>query len=221
MAYADQGMSSRRITAIVVVALLHALLGYAFVTGLALNVATSVIEDLKTFDVEEAPPPPPEEPPPPPEQVEAPPPPVVSPPPIVRTPTIIAPPVTTVRVAPPPVITPQAPVAPPPPPPPPVPTVSKAAGARGNPADWITNNDYPSSAIRDEAEGVSGIAWDINEQGRVENCVVTATSGNSALDEAACRLITRRGRYTAALDQNGQPIRSKQSRRVRWQLPEN
>ncbi|HWH18691.1 MAG TPA: energy transducer TonB, partial [Allosphingosinicella sp.] len=66
MAYADQKMSQGRITAIIIVALLHALLGYAFVTGLAYNVVKKVAEDLKTFDVEEEPPPPEEEPPPPP-----------------------------------------------------------------------------------------------------------------------------------------------------------
>lgn len=38
MSYADQKMSSGRITAIAIVALLHALLGYAFITGLAYNV---------------------------------------------------------------------------------------------------------------------------------------------------------------------------------------
>ncbi len=58
MAYADQKMSSGRIAAIVIVALLHALLGYAFITGLAFNVVKKVAEDLKTFDVQEEPPPP-------------------------------------------------------------------------------------------------------------------------------------------------------------------
>ena len=57
MSYADQKMSSGRMTAIVIVALLHALLGYAFVTGLAYNVVKKVSEDLKTFDVTEEPPP--------------------------------------------------------------------------------------------------------------------------------------------------------------------
>ena len=85
MAYADQKMSSGRITAIIIVALLHALLGYAFITGLAYNVVKQVAEDLKTFDVEEEPPPPEEEPPPPPPDQPMEPPPVVSPPPIVRT----------------------------------------------------------------------------------------------------------------------------------------
>src|SRR3954451_6306067 len=102
MAYADNKMSQGRITAIVIVAIIHALLGYAFVTGLAYNVIKKAAEDLKTFNVEE-PPPPPDEPPPPPPKTPDTPPPIVAPPPIVRT-NITPPQITTVSVAPPPVI---------------------------------------------------------------------------------------------------------------------
>ena len=67
MSYANRRqMSSNRTVAIVIVALLHVLLGYALITGLAYNVIKKAAEDLKTFDVEDEPPPPPEEPPPPP-----------------------------------------------------------------------------------------------------------------------------------------------------------
>jgi hypothetical protein len=68
MAYADNKMSTGRIAAIVIVAILHALLGYAFVTGLAYNVVKKVAADLKTFNVEEPPPPEEKPPPPPPDQ---------------------------------------------------------------------------------------------------------------------------------------------------------
>ena len=61
--------------------------------------------------------------------------------------------------------------------------------------------------------------WDINEQGRAENCRVTGTSGNTDLDEATCSLIIRRARYKAALDQSGQPTRSQAKQTWLWQLP--
>src|SRR3712207_4262907 len=85
MAYADNRMSRSRMTAIFIVAILHALLGYALITGLAYNVVKKVAANLKTFNVEEEPPPPKEKPPPPPPDVPQTPPPVVTPPPIVRT----------------------------------------------------------------------------------------------------------------------------------------
>src|SRR4028118_1844088 len=81
VSYADQRMSAGRIWAIVIVALLHALIGYAFVTGLATKALKQIKEDLKTFDVEEPPPPEEEPPPPPPDTPTQPPPPTPPPPP--------------------------------------------------------------------------------------------------------------------------------------------
>jgi protein TonB len=226
MAYVDQKMSSSRLTAIIIVALLHALLGYAFVSGLALKVAKQAVQDLKTFDVIEEPPPPEEEPPPP---VETPvpvqPPPVVTPPPLVRTP---APPplVTTTNVPPPAApITPKAapappaPVAPPAPPPAP-PRKVETAKARGNPGTWISDADYPSSALRAEESGTTGFRLEIGANGRVTNCTVTSSSGSSALDSATCRLLRSRARFTPAKDQNGNPTTDTYSSRIQWRLPD-
>src|SRR6476469_8127208 len=122
MSYANRRqMSGNKTVAIVIVGLLHVLIGYALITGLAYNVIKKAAEDLKTFDVEDQPPPPPEEPPPPEQkQVETPPPPVVSPPPLVRS-NVQTPIIQTAPVAPPPVITPTARPAPPAPPAPPPP----------------------------------------------------------------------------------------------------
>jgi protein TonB len=217
MAYADQTMSTRKAVSIGLVVALHAALGYAFITGLAYNVIKKAAQDLKVVDVQEAPPPPEQKPPPPPPEQKFEPPPIVAPPPLVQTPTI-APPIVSVPTPPPVVITPTAPPAPPPPP---APVVSKAAGAKGDPAQWVTSDDYPPAALREEREGVTKVTWQINEQGRIENCSVTASSGSPDLDETACRVLTRRGRYSPAMDQSGKPMRTTQSRTIRWQIPKN
>ena len=225
MAYVDQKMSSSRVTAIVIVALLHALLGYAFVSGLALKVAKQAVQDLKTFDVIEEPPPPEEEPPPPPETpVPVQPPPVVSPPPIVRTNTP-PPPVSTVNVAPPaPPITYTAPPAPPapvaPPPPPPPPRVSQAAKARSNLNSYFSTDDYPSAALRAEEEGRASFRLEVGTNGRVTNCTITSSSGSRSLDDATCRILRSRARYTPAKDQNGNPIAASDTGSITWQLPQ-
>lgn len=220
MAYADQRMSQGRIAAIVFVAILHAFLGYAFITGLAYNVVKQVAADLKTFDVEDEAPPP-EEPPPPPEKVEIQPPPVVAPPPIVRT-NVAPPPVQIVREAPPPVITPTAVPAPPAPPapPPPKPRAAERAKPRGAPGSWVTNDDYPSSAQRAGESGVTSFKLDIGTDGRATNCSVTGSSGSAALDSTACKLLMRRARFTPAKDTQGNPVTDSYSNRVRWELPD-
>ena len=112
MAYADQEMSSNKIISIVLVVIIHLLLGYALVTGLAYTAVKKVASQLDMIDIqEEEPPEEPDEPPPPPEKpIE--PPPVVSPPPIVAPVVAPRPPMRTVPMAPPP----PPPVAAPPPP---------------------------------------------------------------------------------------------------------
>jgi periplasmic protein TonB len=217
MSYVDQGMTQGRVYSIIAVAILHALLAYAFVTGLAYRFVKNVAEDLKTFDVQEEVPPP-EEPPPPPKQ-EVQPPPIVSPPPLVRT-NIAPPPVTVVPTAPPPVITPTAPPAPPPPPPAPPRTVEPAR-ARANLASYVSDADYPASAIRAEEQGTTGFRLTVGPDGRVTNCAVTSSSGSSALDTATCRIMRSRARFTPARDDHGQATTDSVSSRIRWVLPED
>ena len=211
-------------TAIIIVALLHALLGYAFVTGLAYNVVKKVAADLKTFNVEEEPPPPEEKPPPPPPDQPQTPPPMVTPPPIVRTNTP-PPPMVTTSVAPPPQITytappaPPAPPAPAPPPPPPPPKKVTPARAKANLASLFSDEDYPASALRSSESGATGFRLEVGSNGRVTNCTVTSSSGSSALDSTTCRLLRSRARFSPATDSTGAATSDSYSGRIVWRLP--
>ena len=224
MAYAQRKqIGTNRTVAIAIVAIIHAILGYAIVTGLAYNVIKKAAEDLKTFNVEEEPPPPPEEPPPPPPDTPIPetPPPVVSPPPIVRTNTQ-PPPVQTVRVAPPPVITPRAPVAPPappaPPPPPPPVRTTPPQSAVGDLQGLFRGDDYPQSAIERDEQGSVTVRLTVGTNGRVSNCDVSSSSGSRTLDRATCRILQSRARFTPARDSNGNPTTDTVTQRIRWVL---
>jgi len=256
MSYLDQRMSPARIWAMVIVAVLHVLIGFAFVTGFYQRFTGETSRDLDVFDVQE-PPPPEEEPPPPDEPVpEVQSPEIVTPPPMVRPPT--PPPPQTIRTQ----TTPSAPtittradtvgeVRPQPrqtftcwngqsvydlgqcPSRPPemkrcpngtqVP-VTQACPAPAKPpsparliSGSISNADYPAAAIRAEAEGVTRITLTVSPDGRATGCSVTGSSGNSALDQTACRLAQRRFRFQAAT-RNGQPVAGSYSTSIRWQL---
>ena len=216
MSYANRKqMSSNRTAAIIVVALIHAVLGYGLVTGLAYSVIKNAAEDLKTFDVEDEPPPPPEKPPPPPEDT-PPPPQVAAPPPMVR----MAPtqsPIQTIQT-----LNPTPPItytAPPAPPAPPAPRVSQAAKAKGNLLSLFSNDDYPQAAIRSEESGTTAVRLTIGSDGRVSDCSVTSSSGSSSLDGATCSILRRRARFTPAKDQAGNAISDTYSLRIKWVLP--
>ncbi|MBD3761076.1 energy transducer TonB [Rhizorhabdus sp.] len=215
MAYGDQTMSTRKAVSIAMVIVLHAIIGYAFVTGLAYNVVKKVARDLKTFDVEEEAPPPPDKPPPPPPETRVEPPPVVAPPPIVQVAPSVAPPMVTVPSPPPPQITPSAPPAPPPP------AVSRKLEPRGTPGEWVTPEDYPSADLRAENQGTTSFELAIGADGKATDCRVTNSSGFPSLDAKACQMLLRRSRFRAQLDGNGQPMPATYRNRVRWQIPKD
>ncbi len=211
MAYADQSMSGNRITALIIVALIHILLGYALVTGLAYEAAKKVIKRVTTVDIEEEVKKE-EPPPPPPKRADVPPPPVAPP---VKIDVSVAPPtittVTTPPPAPPPLVLAPPPAAPPPPPPPP----AKPATPRNDPGSWATPNDYPSRALREEREGTTTFRVQIADDGSVASCTVTGSSGHADLDDATCKFVQRRARFRKPSDGYG----SSYSNRVRWVIP--
>ena len=208
MAYADQKMSSNRLIALIVVAILHVALGYGLVTGLAYEGVKKVLKRVTTVDIEEEVKK--EEPPPPPKKVDMPPPPVAPP---VRINVSTAPPkFETVAVAPPP-----APVLAPPAPAPKGP--SSSAQPKGNPGSWATTNDYPSRALREERSGTAGFRVTVGADGRVIDCQVTSSSGHADLDQATCANVSRRARFKPAM-QDGQPVQGSYSNRVRWVIPQ-
>ncbi len=217
MAYADQQMSGNRITAFIIVALLHLVLGYALVTGLAYEGVKQIMKKVTTIDIKKDEPK--KEPPPPPKKLTAPPP-IVAPPPKINV-SVAPPPVQTVvtppPVPPPPIIAPPAPVPAPPPPR----FQPKGAAPKGNPANWATTNDYPSRALREEREGTTGFRVTVGPDGRVTSCSVTSSSGSSDLDEATCSNVTRRARFTPAMDGEGNPTSGSYSNRIRWVIPKD
>ena len=221
MAYADQQMSGSRVVAIIIVGLIHVVIGYTLVTGLAYSAVKSVVERVTTVDIEEPEPEPSEEPPPPPEPDTAPPPPVAPPPPINIAPA--PPPIVTQPRIPPPapparIIPPPAPAAPPPAPPP-APSQARAA-QRDNFNRWAARiqEAYPSRAIRREIEGNVGVAVTINAEGRVSSCRVTSSSGESDLDTAACEGMERYARYEPARDAAGNPTTGSDSLTIVYRL---
>jgi protein TonB len=215
MSYADQSMSGNRVTALIIVALIHVAVGYALITGLAYEGYKKVLQRVTAVDIKEEVK---KEPPPPPKKLDIKPPPIVVPPPKINV-TTQAPVVETVREAPPP---PPIVLAPPPPSAPPPPRVTpKSAVPKGNPGSWATTNDYPSRALREEREGTSGFRVTVGPDGRVTDCQITSSSGHADLDAATCDNVRRRARFNAATDGEGNPTTGSYSNRVRWVIPKD
>ncbi len=123
-----------------------------------------------------------------------------------------------VPVAPPPILVPKPIPSPPPPPSPPAPRTVEPARARANLASYVSADDYPAEALFNEEEGIVAFRLTVGPDGRVWNCDVTRSSDSPSLDEATCRIMRSRARFTPARDNHGNPTTDSLSQRIRWVL---
>jgi protein TonB len=183
--YAQQQRNpGKHVTGITVVVLLHLLLGWALVAGLARKVVEVIQAPIETKIIEEVkppPPPPPENLPPPPKT--APPPPSFVPPPEIdiKPPPAPAPAITTTQVVPPPA--PPVTIAPPPapvvvaaPPAPPAPPARVAPKLNFNACD---KPEYPRAARSAEAQGLVVVTYTMDITGVISDAKVEKSSGVS------------------------------------------
>ena len=130
-----------------------------------------------------------------------------SPPPIVAAPSVPGTPVLVPH-----------PISPPAPPPPRA--VLRPPQPRTALQALISANDYPASALRMGAHGRVRFILDVGPDGRVHGCMITRSSGSSALDSTTCALRRRRARFTPAVDSNGMPAAGRVRDQIEWVLPE-
>lgn len=241
----DRERNRDRIKAGIGVAVFHALLGYALITGLGYEVVRQVSDNLKVFKVApEPPPPPPVEKSIPakirtetpegaaaPPSLKAQPSAIVAPPPKVRLP--VPPPVAAV------------------PEPTPVPTGTDTSagvssvdgtgtgtggegkgtgsggegsgsggGGDGRPAARVrggfTPRDYSRIVGSRLLQGTVHVRYTVQADGYVANCSVTKSSGHFRLDRATCEIIEDRFRYRPALDAEGRPVASTKTTSFNW-----
>jgi protein TonB len=246
MTLANGDRNQDRLKAAVGVAAFHVLLGYAFITGLAVDFARDVADDLKIFDVPEAPPPPPVEKSVPARvKVEAPEA-AASPPSLTAKATpLVAPPPKVQLDLPPPVVTS----------PKPAPALGndrstgaskiegpgtgsggegagtgsgrQGSGTGGGVAERAKRvsgsisgaTDYPRAARRARIEGSVSVRFTVGIDGTVSGCRVTRSSANDELEATTCRLVERRFRYEPARNAEGRPVPEVVSRTFDRLLP--
>ena len=196
-------------TGLIIVIVMHVLLAYAVVSGLAKKVV-DVVKVVETKVVDAPPPPPPPPPkdlPPPPKNL--PPPPVYVPPPPVDVP---PPPqaqqlqtTTTRPEAQPDVhLTPTAPSPPAPPAPRP-----QARPAKYNANDPACRAEYPPSALRAEATGITRLRFTVDATGKATSVEVIGPSGSDRehrlLDKTAQSALASCP-FTPGTDADGHPV---------------
>jgi protein TonB len=69
----------------------------------------------------------------------------------------------------------------------------------------VTADDYPPVSIRLQEQGIVKIKYIVKEDGSASDCSVSSTSGKPRLDDAACKMVTKRWRFKPAT-RDGKPV---------------
>ena len=187
MDYAQQQRSwGKHLPSIALVVLLHIVLGYALVTGLARRVVEVIKAPIETKIIEEIKKPPPDVPPPPPPKLAAPPPPFVPPPEInIQVPQVVQAPITVQSTTPPPPVQAIAPPAPP------APVVQAGPPIRKEyKAAFRVEPQFPRQALRDGLTGRVVAHVYVAPQGNVTD-VKIISSTNRIFDREVVRALSQ------------------------------
>lgn len=86
---------------------------------------------------------------------------------------------------------------------------------------YITQDDYPAAALRDDQQGQVRITLDVGPTGRVTDCRITLSSRSASLDQATCRIMRSRARFEPAHDAKGVAVAGIYRATIAWRLPED
>ena len=92
------------------------------------------------------------------------------------------------------------------------------ARARANLASYVSHGDYPRTALEQMEQGTVRFVLAVEPNGRVSDCRVTESSGSQALDNATCRIMRSRARFTPARDEAGNAVADTIESRIGWFL---
>jgi TonB family protein len=90
--------------------------------------------------------------------------------------------------------------------------------ARANLASYVRSGDYPASALARGEHGIVRFRLAVGADGRVADCEVLRSSGSTALDEATCRIMRSRARFTPARNASGHPVAASIESEIGWHL---
>jgi TonB family protein len=90
--------------------------------------------------------------------------------------------------------------------------------ATANIAALFSDEDYPVVAILNGQTGRVKYALLIQEDGRVADCTIVATSGVPSLDSQACAMLKARAKFQPARDIDGKPAKDSVVGSIVWRM---
>ena len=85
-------------------------------------------------------------------------------------------------------------------------------------ASYVSSDDYPAGTDRRQ-EGRTAFVLEVDTDGRVGACRIVESSGSASLDQAACRVMRSRARFTPARNARGVAVPGQYRASILWRLP--
>ena len=88
-----------------------------------------------------------------------------------------------------------------------------------SPGEWIVSSDYPLQMLFAGQPALVSFRLSVGADGVPTACHIQATTRLKSFDDAVCKSVMRRARFSPALDAEGQAIASYYQNNVRFQIP--
>jgi hypothetical protein len=98
-------------------------------------------------------------------------------------------------------------------------TLSQSARPTQSPTEWIKSSEHPIAMLSARQPALVNFRLIIGTDGVPTNCHIQATTRPKEFDNAVCKSVMKRARFSPALDAKGQPVATYYQNRVRFQLP--
>jgi TonB family protein len=97
--------------------------------------------------------------------------------------------------------------------------LTRSAVPTSNPATWLGSNDFPSTALAQGMNGYVKFRLDVDPDGKVAGCRILYRTNPDEFADTSCQLLTKRAKFTPALDAGGKPVKSYYISAVKWLSP--
>jgi TonB family protein len=87
-------------------------------------------------------------------------------------------------------------------------TLKQMAQPTNSPGTWVTDRDYPATAMLNGQRGIVNFRLSVGTDGKARSCHIQESTRPKEFDDAVCKAMIRRANFKPALDKDGVPIDS-------------
>jgi outer membrane biosynthesis protein TonB len=98
-------------------------------------------------------------------------------------------------------------------------TLSQQTKPLKSPAKWVVSSDYPVGMLSAGQPALVNFRLSIGPDGAPTGCYIQATTRPKEFDNAVCKSVMKRARFSPALDAQGQPLASYYQNSVYFEIP--